>query len=153
MYTPSVYLFLRMHTTCCRACVDSACPELMLPVVEPQTTAHTDIDSEEAKVPWHHQLMAIGETSFTMHHHPSPCVTICHSCVTILYQASQPFTLRHHSEPSVTIVHHLPPVFTMRHHLSPLFTMQHHPSPTITIVHHASPSFTICHHQLHVLWL
>lgn len=46
-----------------RACADSACPELMLPVVEPQTTAHTDIDSEEANGPWFHQLMAIGIAS------------------------------------------------------------------------------------------
>ncbi len=136
MYTPSVYLFPRMHTTCCRACVDSACPELMLPVVEPQTTAHTDIDSEEASVPWHHQLIAIGETSFTILHHLSPF-----------------FTMRHHLSPFVTIIHHLSPFDTMRHHLSPLFPMQHHPSPTITIIHHASPSFTICHHQLHLLWL
>ncbi|DBA84663.1 hypothetical protein WJX77_003902 [Trebouxia sp. C0004] len=46
-----------------RACADSACPGLMLPVVEPQTTAHTDNDSEQASVPWHHQLMAIGIAS------------------------------------------------------------------------------------------
>ena len=78
MHTPSVYLFLSLHTTCCRACIDSPCPQLMLPVVEPQTTAHMDIDSEEASVPWHHQLMAIGETSFTMLHHASPSFTICY---------------------------------------------------------------------------
>ncbi len=79
-----------LECTCLlRACADSACPELMLPVVEPQTTAHTDIDSEEASVPWHHQLMAIGGTDFTMRHHHSPSVTILH-----------------HASPSFTICHH-----------------------------------------------
>ena len=114
MHTPSVYLFLSLHTTCCRACIDSPCPQLMLPVVEPQTTAHMDIDSEEASVPWHLQLMAIGETSFTMLHHASPSFTICY-----------------HSSPSDTICHHCSPCSTKHHHYSPCVTILHHLSPSV----------------------
>ena len=131
MLSPSVYLFLRMHTTCCRACADSACPELMLPVVEPQTTAHTNIDSEEANMPWHHQLMAIGETSFTMLHHPSPS-----------------FTMHHHPSPSVTILHHpsLSVHSSWHHQLIATdeidFITLHHSSPPLNILHHPSPTIS-----------
>lgn len=46
-----------------RACIDSSCPELLLPLVsaQPQTPDHSD--TEQLQLPLHHQLMAIGTSS------------------------------------------------------------------------------------------
>ena len=114
----------------------------MLPVLEPQTTAHTNIGSEEANGPWYHQLTAIGGTSFTMHHNPSPCGTT-------LRHLSPSFTICYHSSPCVTILRHSSPCGTPLRHLSPSFTICHHSSPCVTILHHLSPPVHVpWHHQL-----
>ncbi|KAL3134683.1 hypothetical protein ABBQ32_007686 [Trebouxia sp. C0010 RCD-2024] len=46
-----------------RACVDSSCPELLLPLVsaQPQTDGHSD--TKQMQLPLHRQLMAIGTGS------------------------------------------------------------------------------------------
>ena len=46
----------------CRACADSSCSELLLPLVTPQplSSGHSDMDADQSQLPLHQQLVAIG---------------------------------------------------------------------------------------------
>lgn len=65
----------------CRACADSSSPELLLPLVlqQPQTSAHTDTDTntDEKQLPLHQLLMAIGKPAPLWLHLAFPHLVYC----------------------------------------------------------------------------